>query len=306
MAIGIQVLAVSLLTITLVLLVGLGNALPILAGSTELQLNILLLAIAKNRQRGLITGAHLPHLVDERILALQVLPAELADDVAFSQAGLSSRTVGMNLNDTDPVIRLLQSNPGVRAIRVQLGLRLRVALPALLVVALPALLIRLRVLLLRVLLLIGLDRVLLLIRLVLLLILLAIRPLVRLTVILLSVRPLVLLVVIRLAVRLLVLRIGERLLTGLQTLSSGVTEVLPADGAARRFLNPTLDGTAETRLDLAAELPTSLTAQPARLRGSESGRQRHHSAETSNRARSRQSCRKLTHYHSHLKFLVEV
>ena len=202
------------------------------------------LTIADDGQRHLIADAHLPHLVDECVSTLQILAAELADDVAFAQPSLSGGTVGMNLDNPYPIVRLLQPKPRVRSVGIHLRARLGVALPS-----------RLRVLLLRVLLLIG------------LLVLLTIRPLVLLavglTVIGLAIRLLIRLTVIRLAIGLLILRIGQRLLTRLQPLAGSIAEALTADRAPRRLLDTALHGTTKTRLNLAAVLPTRLSANPA-------------------------------------------
>ena|GEM_PF-5656993 len=268
-SIRIQVLSIDLLAIGLVLLVGPSDALLILADGAELQLNVLRLTITEDGQRHLIADAHLPHPVDECISTLQVLAAELADDVAFAQPCLSGGTVGMNLDNPYPIVRLLQSNPRVRSVGIHLRLRLGVALPSPL---------RLSVLLLSVLLLIG------------LLVLLTIRPLVLLavglTVIGLAIRLLIRLTVIRLAIGLLILRIGQRLLPRLQPLSGSIAEALTADRAPRRLLETALHGTTKTRLNLAAVLPTRLSANPARLRGSRRCGQCHHGAQTGNCASS--------------------
>lgn len=269
-SIRIEALPIDLLAVGLVLLVGPSDALLILAEGAELQLNVLRLTITDDGQCHLIADAHLPHLVDECISTLQILAAKLADDIAFAQPSLSGGTVGMNLDNPYPIVRLLQPNPRVRSVGIHLRARLGVALPSHL---------RLRVRLLSVLLLIG------------LLVLLTIRPLVLLTVIGLAViglaiRLLIRLTVIRLAIGLLILRIGQRLLTRLQPLAGSIAEALTADRAPRRLLDTALHGTAETRLNLAAVLSTRLPANPARLRGSRRCGQRHHGAQTGNRASS--------------------
>lgn len=120
--IGIEIRAEDPLTVVLEQLIGLSNALLILVYRSQLQLNILLLSIAHNRQRRLIAGTHLPYLVDEDVLVLQILSAKLANDIAFPQAGLRSRAIGMHLHHANTISSLFEADTGVRSIDAQLSL----------------------------------------------------------------------------------------------------------------------------------------------------------------------------------------